>query len=370
MNIILSFTSLERSGPLRRRAGFVLISVLFFIAMISSLALVMTLSMNSERISSFLFFHRTQSELTAREGIEHARTLLTAYTSNSTLNWISMPGKIMISEDRFSQKPPLEKPLSSGVVDTSDADDSWAPFNLNKEIFNKEKTPFLNPQTTQPLYLKWIYIRQDGTREINQNPVYDPQNPLQARYAFWVDDESCRINVNQTWSSSTNNTNVLHHPSRIDLQGLEGISEQQANEIHQNVTNHPVLGPMEFLRLTRGDKTSLTQNHYSLTTRNHSSELNPWGDPKIVLTTQKNRAYGQPYLDILNVANTDPGPVGNINRGAGATILNSKYNQQSQILMNYMKRTDWPCAPGKSFVQKYGAYGHRTILTHDLFHSQ
>ena len=339
----------------QKRSGFVLICVLFFIAMLISLVLVMTLSMNAERIASSLYFHRIQAQVAAQEGVDHAKTLLTAYTSNSTLNWVSMPGKVMISENPKEKSQYDEKQLSSGVNVSGDDGDVWGPFNLNQERFNEERTPYLNPQTTQPLYLNWIYVRRDGTREISERPVHDPKNPLQARYAFWVDDESCRININQAWSSSTNNTNVLHHPSRADLRGLEGISEAQANEIHQNATNQPVISHKEYLRLTEGGREALSQNDYSITTRSHSAELNPWGEPKIVLTTQKNLANGRPYLDILKKDNTDPAVASKID--SLTTPLQGKYFTLSQKLMDYMRRTDWPCAPGKSFVQKYGEYG-------------
>lgn len=51
---------------------------------------------------------------------------------------------------------------------------------------------------TPPLRAKWIEVLRDPTRpkNTNRNTAGEPINPAIARYAFWMEDESFRLNVN------------------------------------------------------------------------------------------------------------------------------------------------------------------------------
>lgn len=54
-----------------------------------------------------------------------------------------------------------------------------------------------------PMPVRWIYQRRDGTLAVpdsqgNLSPAETPDkpNPVIARFAYWVDDESCKVNIN------------------------------------------------------------------------------------------------------------------------------------------------------------------------------
>lgn len=91
---------------------------------------------------------------------------------------------------------------------------------------------------------------------------------------------------------------------------------------------------------------SLIDNEkFNLTTASQTPDLNIFGEPRIVLTTQKNLAGNAPFLDILNAPNTDPGTKASINTTSYAAVVAS--------ISAILNRTDWPYKPGASFASKY-----------------
>lgn len=52
----------------------------------------------------------------------------------------------------------------------------------------KEKLPYL------PMPVKWLYVLKDGT--VGAPDLATKDNPIVGRTAFWVDDESCKLNIN------------------------------------------------------------------------------------------------------------------------------------------------------------------------------
>ena len=53
---------------------------------------------------------------------------------------------------------------------------------------SNESVPYL------PLPVKWLYVLQDGS--IGEAKLGTEKNPIVGRTAFWVDDESCKLNIN------------------------------------------------------------------------------------------------------------------------------------------------------------------------------
>jgi len=318
----------------RHQRGAALITVLAVVVLATILVVGLTVAMRMDRQASYYHLERERATLMAREGVETARALLRAATATNTLSWISQPGRIVTPAQIFE--------LSSGAGSTS-VTGLFAAANLNR-ITWQGNDRVLDPQGGD-FPLQWIYVRRDGTRETNQSPGVQANNPIVGRYAYWVDDESTRVNLNTAWQRQGNpNTNTLAAPSIVSLAAL-GLTPAQALEVYSSATNRAFNSPFEALSLP-GLTNILSTNRFLITHYTQDSELNPWGEPKIVLTTQKNQANGSTnFLDILNVDNTDPGIGANIN--VGKTI------QTLSKLVGYLSRTDWPYAPGSSFATKY-----------------
>ncbi len=318
----------------RQQRGAALITVLAVVVLATILVVGLTVAMRMDRQASYYHLERERATLMAREGVETARALLRAATATNSLSWISQPGRIVTATQSFD--------LSSGGGSTG-ATGLLAAANLNRLTWQGNDR-ILDPQGGD-LSLQWIYVRRDGSRETNQNPGAQPNNPVIGRYAYWVDDESTRVNLNTAWERQGNpNTNTLAAPSIVSLVAL-GLTPAQALEVYASATNRAFNTPFEALNLS-GLTNILSTNRFLITHYTQDSDLNPWGEPKMVLTTQKNQANGNTnFLDILNVDNTDP--------GFGANVSATKTVQILSKLVGYLSQTNWPYAPGSSFATKY-----------------
>lgn len=318
----------------RHQRGAALITVLAVVVLATILAVGLTVAMRMDRQASYYHLERERATLMAREGVETARALLRAATATNSLSWVSQPGRIVTPTQVFE--------LSSSGGSTN-ATGLFAAANLNRLTWQGNDR-VLDPQGGD-ISLQWIYVRRDGSRETNQNPSVQTNNPIVGRYAFWVDDESTRVNLNTAWQRQGNpNTNNLAAPSIVSLEAM-GLTSAQALEVYSSAINRAFNTPFEALSLP-GLTNILSSNRFLTTHYTQDSDLNPWGEPKIVLTTQKNQANGSTnFLDILNIDNTDPGVSANINAGKTTKTLSN--------LVDYLLRTDWPYASGSSFATKY-----------------
>lgn len=109
------------------------------------------------------------------------------------------------------------------------------------------------PGGAQPvLKAKWIELLQDPTQAKNMNlstTTGRPINPPVARYAFWAEDESFRVNLNWAGSTVRGNNTPGASPKEIVLQAaLQGQPQSTAQEISKLVekfgTNFPTPATM------------------------------------------------------------------------------------------------------------------------------
>ncbi len=329
---------------LRKRGGSALVIVLCAIVLASVMVLTVLVGARLERQSAHYHAERTRAEAMAQSAFAQAVSLLRSAT-DGTNTWLSEPGRIV--PVTFGSTTPYGTPvdLFSGIANTSLSDVYQTP-NLNAARL--DGTYPLDPSGST-MRVKWIYVRRDGTLDLSDTPTKDQSNPIIGRYAFWVDDASSRINLNTAWTRSTNNTTPPTDPSRINL---EAATNFPADEVHTNVVN-ALLNSSFDLRSSNIVR-AVTTNRWAYTVFNHSSELNPFGEPKIYLTTQKNNLpagftnvanYTNYFLDILATENTDPGSSDNIDDTKTARVVNRLYT--------YLTRKDWPVYPGTSFAKKY-----------------
>ncbi|MEY2851782.1 MAG: hypothetical protein RL549_481 [Verrucomicrobiota bacterium] len=93
------------------------------------------------------------------------------------------------------------------------------------------------PGGTKPaLRAKWIEILKDPSQPKNTslNSSGQPINPPIARYAFWAEDESFRVNLNRAGASLRGNNTPGTNPAEIALQGA--LSGNNAT-LAQGITN-------------------------------------------------------------------------------------------------------------------------------------
>lgn len=382
--IDLHFVPVGKSRP---ESGAALIITLLFLVLISIILVTMSDSLRVERVAAGSNLDRTRAAQMAERGIEQVVATLSKETADVNRNWISQPGQLILGAELDAPITPVDerKVLAGAVLDpTSPTAARVTPLHSGTAVSSLLETtetvlqaPNLNipisaaanehliteridPATSRAVTLRprWIYVRQDGSLDESEAPdTTDASNPIIGRYAFWTDDESGKLNINLAWSrENSGNTLSQANPTRLSLAAL-GLTETQATEFHNNVTsdNFTTINrlfnspddsrPQDISGLIRG------ANKFETTHYNHDPDTTFFNEPRIVLTTQEDKAGGKPFLDILTVPNTDPGLIENISQ--------EKIDATIEQLKVYLERTDWPMVtpsnPPKSFQSKYFA---------------
>ena len=403
------------TAPLQRRQGVALIIALAFLVLFTIVVLCLLGGLRADRPAAASYFGRASAAQFAQLGVDQAVATLRQYTTNTSLNWISQPGQLVVANgatDGLTSKPLTQKvPLSSGAAAPATANSSLTSPALNLPTLRDPATYLISGTATQPAgtssadwarAVSWIYKRQDGTLDTSPPGTLNltnTKNPIVGRFAYWTDDESSKVNYNLAWTRAPENTNPVGHPTKLDLRWLlmqpgENASdslfgntlEPRADAIHGAITtsvNYSTLPllffntPEDARRVSSASSVgaaaaaALAANAFNITHYNHDPDTTFFSQPRIVLTTQANRANGRPFLDILATPNTDPGLISSLDQsptnnkittvlfGPGGTASAPK----TPGLVYYMSRTDWPMVTGAhSFQEKY-FHGDITRLT-------
>jgi hypothetical protein len=287
------------------------------------------LSMQSSRSQLAAF---TASEM-AQDATDQAIGLL-RYATTGTNQWVTQPGQITLYEPGNTNEV-LSIALHSGL-----AASVTNGVNANAASIQNSTEGSISYDIANSMPLQWIYVRQNGERSTSSG--YITNNPVVGRYAFWVDDESSKININTAWTRSAANTNIASHASKIPLQGaFTNLTDAQLSQVTGYRANRFFSSQLDILKSFGTNAPLLADDirraKFWTTHVNSSpsSELTYFGEPKIVLTTIASRAGGRPYIN----TNTTPAP--------------NPSTKTIDLIVSYLERVDWPMAPGESFQKKY-----------------
>ena len=333
----------------KKQGSSALVLVLIAVVLTTSIILAILLGAQVARRTAFYYDERIHADALAQAGIQSAEALLRTDMGDTNETFYAAPGR-MLTVTNATGTSSGQEDLYSGIANAG-LTGVYACPNLNAKMFDGTY-PLAGDGST--MQVKWIYVRRDGTLDQADVPATIAANPLVGRYAFWVDSASSRLNLNTAWGRSTANTNAPGDVSRVDLS--VGLGSLLAGEA-QGISSTNLFNSEYDLRAA--DLVSAVEtNRFAYTFYNHTFEgLNPFGRPKIYLTTQP--AYLPPgltsvasstndYLDILAGTPTsyvDPGIVTNLDDKKIAAAVNNIYS--------YLTNTTWPEAPGTSFAQKY-----------------
>ena len=121
------------------------------------------------------------------------------------------------------------------------------------------------------------------------NTTASASNPLVGRYAFWVDDENAKININTADGTLKYTTNSLGigTPSEVSLQVLQqggaNLSSTVATNIVYLARTTGLNSPKEILRAAGTTPDLYTNNTFNVTAYGRSPDLNIFGQPKMAL---------------------------------------------------------------------------------------
>lgn len=326
------------------RAGSALVITLLVLVLLAVAVLAFFVKSQSSMQTSRSQTEAFSADQYALDGLNHATGLLRYATGSTNTQWASQPGRITRIGTSSNEIVNLHSGLASMSING---------VNLNSPLVQNPSEGVVSYDASQKMPLSWINIREDGSRTVSDS--YDATNRVVGRYAFWVDDNSSRVNINTAWTKDSVNTNSVSHPSRVSLQrAFPRFSSADVETVSNWRASQRFNSPMDILRAFGSNAASYSgavreagfwTTHASSSPR---AETTYWGAPKIVLTTKAEWAKDdggnqRPYLDISDY---------------GVTSL--KYKETVEMLKEYLSRTDWPGFAQKSFQQKY--YGDDALL--------
>jgi hypothetical protein len=138
--------------------------------------------------------------------------------------------------------------------------------------------------TAPNISVYWVNVLKNPA-----NTTASSVNPLIGRYAFWVDDENAKINVNTADGTMKYQTNSLGlgSPSEVSLQALQQGGANLATNVATNIVylarTTGLNSPKEILRAAGTTPDLYTNNEFNLTAYSRSPDLNVFGQPKMAL---------------------------------------------------------------------------------------
>ncbi len=344
--------------PLHARGklqAFTLMLALIFIALISVVVIGFLTSMRFERSSAFSHLQGEMSHYYAQAAndIVMARIQQAMQPGGAVA---TQPGQIMTTTVSGSTATSKIVELHSGKATSTDKDIA-VDLNLN----HSSEPSSRNLITTNPVSLtvNWIYMRQDGSLVAvtgTSLPPFDATNPLVGRLAFWTDDGSSRVNLNTaSYKPNPDPNSPPSLPSQVNLLAFSntGLKAENIQDLINYRTGTSAAKGHYFNSLAEARAvgpaiaSAIDAEKFSVGVTSQTPDVNIFGEPRIMLTTQRNLAGNSPFLDILpdDNPNSDPG-----------SIYSLDANKVSNVIITLSKilaRRDWPYKPGTSFVDKY-----------------
>lgn len=405
------------------RSGAALVMTLITLTILVVLIIGFLSSMSLERRAAVAFSDAEQAKLVAQGAVGHAIDLLRTNIpeparlkdgprSAPGINWVTNPGRLtIIANDQPIRYVPLHTGEVTEAIDPTLPSDAES-FDLNKPLPG-ETTPMitgisLEPSTTRlPMRVRWVNVPADPSRPAAAN------NRLASRYAFWIDDESTKLNFNTaigkpaqgqdstfdsqlqndfltplfkrgTKTSSFDRTTqpewALGRPQSVNL---DVLFDDPTNLDHNKLLDHVFLqgfsrypeAILNYIKLTGPEARDwFDKSRYDLTFYNRSPEFNAFNRSRffttyVPLSIEAGPAYQHPFVfdpsgaytgqsgsEVLHL-NSLLGTFGFTNTvtdedGASVNGGNVVNRAQVEMLTEYFRRR-WP-GYNRSFFDKYG----------------
>lgn len=395
---------MPQNSPSSRR-GVALVIVLSMIVLVTVLVLSFTSNMRLERQVSYTVSENERTKLAADAALAHAISILSTnipqpappvqpvngvYTQPTPVNWTVNPGllNLITGPSTVTQIPLSSNPSVSYASTTADA-------NLNQLQASTNQYPIAG--SGEPMYVAWIPVLQ------NPAAAASATNTIASRYAFWIDDENAKINVNtaygkptgldytkltpgtitETATSPTNTTDIfpLGHPGSVNLSAL-GTAVNPTTLLNMLKTRGAAKSP-EVIKaaVTSGDPEAFyQQNKFFLTATSRDPEFNAFGKSKLFSYAGQTKVVSsvpRPNDQMDSLARSGmvqwfrdlDAPMyfhGRENRDAAnhkppnSSDTGNPYQDYAAMyytaanISSILNRRDWPGMPATSFVDKWG----------------
>jgi hypothetical protein len=346
-----------------KRSGAALILTLAILVIATILVVGFVSSMRTERQAAASMVNSKGSEIIAQAAVDHATSILDrnipqpippgGSIANPT-NWIINPGLLTTVQGRNTT---VQIPLSSNpsAAYTATAQDA----ELNVPLLSGSGHTVL--PTSDSMRVAWVPVVRD--------PTISPSatNQITGRYAFWIDDESSKININTAYGKPANlnfskltpgtisvssSTYPLGHPSSVNLDVLGSIDQPG---LAAAVAQQGGLLSIDAIKpyVTSGTADAfMNSNRFFLTASSRVPDFNVFGKPRLYfLRSIASRQLGFPIFQFFR--DKDAPPYFPSEENAQRADRHSLYYAASAISA-YLNRSDWPGMPARSFVDKWG----------------
>ncbi len=304
-----------------------------------------------------------------RDAVTAAEATAPAASAGGHKFWASQPGRITVFN-------------ADGTMDAADSRDLFSSaaagepsFDLNQAMFGG-KHPILPAQgnaAAPTMAVQYVNVLKNPAGAATQ------ANPIMGRYAFWVDDESTKINLSTADGTQQGLTNSYGAgmPTEVNLQALTkggvGIPSSLAVEIsgrngmfwQAGGVGRPFNLADEILQLAGVDTTLYEENRGDLTHFNRSPDQNIWGEPKIYLASETTQAVPR-YVGIGPYPAINPSPA---STPASGSLPGVQANSQPLTWIYPSSGTN--AATSQLPFFKYTAYGsptNTTVRLPQIFH--
>ena len=288
--------------PHPSESGVALVLTLGILALVTLLLVAFVTSMRVENMASKNFNDLIKARQLAHAAVDQAVANIRQATPVRTYvlgpppaftTYVTSPGLIYSYVCNGGLLTLTRYPLyTQNAADTIDLNDT----THNSYWITGNNGEFTLPGNSQ-INVGWVYVADNGT--VGVPPL---SRPIIGRFAYWVDDEACKVNINQAWTRGVVNTSITPNTyssansaygdtSEVDLSMLlpsvfpfvSGIQAQRSpnpfRTIQELVRADPTFPDPTFY------STYYTPNQFSIGTRsNDSGDLNVFGRTRLVLS--------------------------------------------------------------------------------------
>ncbi|HSI85622.1 MAG TPA: hypothetical protein VK970_17705 [Candidatus Methylacidiphilales bacterium] len=358
---------MNRRPRRRRRSASALILILMCVALVTLLSLSFFLFSRIERSTSTQALAKAKSDVLADIAADAAIARLKEATEAGMAEgkmWISEPGRIRVYEcldlnsarnyNLFSALPGVD----TSVKDQNNVD-------LNRRSLNGRHA--ITGTVPGTMKIGWVNL------SANPGQAFSADNPVVGRVAYWVDDESCKVNINtadgskkedlyrQLEPTEFSESFGFGTPGEISLQALKDskgveLTPELAAAISQYAWDKGFNTAAEIGRIPNLPADFYQANQFNIT---HYSKI-----PEICFNGEP-RMYTMPVLKATQVKSAMVGPYYNYNSGStGSGTIDFVYPTNNQFTpallqfpMVFSGQTNNDCladADNKAFLVRMG----------------
>jgi Tfp pilus assembly protein PilX len=256
------------------RRGVALILTLTILAVVLILLMAFITSMRTERMIAKSYNDLTKAKMLADGAVDEAVATIANATQpiSPTYTYVTAPGVI------YTQ--------SGGP---SAAWNTTALFTPGTEVDINSDVSITGQGLTYPVNASKLLVGWSD-KQVN--------GALIGRIAYWVDDESSKVNLNVAQSRGNDLSGAT--PAAIDLSALENFSSTDQANVTNYVGKVRPLDTVSEIKLTRPPLTdayaptvspvTFSNNLFNITVNSSSPNLMPWGDKRLNIVDVANSA--------------------------------------------------------------------------------